>query len=228
MTQAYYLTSGERVPSVTTVLGMLDKGGLLKWYADRGWDAANAERDRAAKFGTSVHKTCERIAKGEQTYRQTGELDVQDDERPFAERFLGWLQDHVSKVLYCERVVISETHRYGGTLDLAAVVDGVPTLVDLKTSKATDEPHLEWRGQTAAYAFGLYETTGVLCQRRLVVQLPSNKPGELLLHWLPENAMRRDFEAFLACLQLYRWRQEAKPPVMRSAKPAPAAPRGAA
>ncbi len=206
----YHTADGQRVPGVTTVLGILDKPGLLRWYGKLGTAEAERQRDFAADLGTRTHDACESIAKG---------VDVlagcSFDILPHVEKFSEWFTTRVERVLACEVEVISEQHRYGGRLDLAAVIDGENTLIDLKTSKAYDgKPHPEWGAQVSAYASALWETSGILCTRRMVVQLPSNQPGTLTVHELPRDEMRSDFSAFLACLQLYHWRlaHNRKPP----------------
>lgn len=50
------------VPSVTTWLEAAPKGmGLMKYYADRGWEEANKHRDQKAKVGTAIHVAARRL-----------------------------------------------------------------------------------------------------------------------------------------------------------------------
>ena len=63
----YYITpNGQRLPSVTTVLGRkLDKSGLLEWRARVGEAKANEISRKATTRGTSVHKALEMYLKNE-------------------------------------------------------------------------------------------------------------------------------------------------------------------
>lgn len=82
---------------------------------------------------------------------------------------------HLKPVLV-ERVVYSRTHRYAGTLDLLARVEGVLTQVDFKTGKAVyAESHL----QAAAYSAALEEMGYLEPVAAIVVRLPKveSDPG---------------------------------------------------
>ncbi len=70
-----------------------------------------------------------------------------------------------------EQTVWSRTHRYAGTLDLVAYVDGVRTLIDFKTSKAIyAEAHL----QNVAYQVALAEMGHEPCLSGCIVRVPKN------------------------------------------------------
>ena len=58
--QRFYLTpSGEKYPSVTTVLGSLTKDGIVQWRKRVGEEEANKITRRAANRGTQLHTICE-------------------------------------------------------------------------------------------------------------------------------------------------------------------------
>lgn len=197
MTQPYYLNDGTRVPSVTTILATLNQPFLLAWYLKLGKEEADRQRDAAADLGTRTHSVCEAIVRGD------GFDGCDPDVLPHAETFAAWFSRDVSAVLACETPMVSELHRVGGTLDLAAVVS-VPTICDLKTSKDTEHPHFSWRLQVAAYAALFYEATGHFCERRLIVHLPSNAPGTIRIHELPAADLAADWQAFLGLVRVYQ------------------------
>ena len=58
------------------------------------------------------------------------------------------MRQHRVDVIAAECQVVSEIHRYGGTLDLVATIDGVPSLLDFKTGRGVYPEH---RIQLAAY-----------------------------------------------------------------------------
>ena len=56
----YYVTpSGDKYPSITTVLSILSREGIKEWRARVGEEAANAISTKAARRGTNVHYMCE-------------------------------------------------------------------------------------------------------------------------------------------------------------------------
>ena len=61
-------TNGEWVPSVTTVLNVIDKGiHFHKWLANHlDYDHACQVRDKAAQRGTDVHLICETLLEGKE------------------------------------------------------------------------------------------------------------------------------------------------------------------
>ena len=55
----YYVTpSGDKYPSITTVLSILSREGIKEWRARVGEEAANAISTKAARRGTNVHYMC--------------------------------------------------------------------------------------------------------------------------------------------------------------------------
>ncbi len=195
-----------KLPRVTAILSAaIDKPHLRAWYAKNGWDACERIKRESATYGTAVHAAVEAI--------NNGQGFEPGDERigAAAETYRRWFEASVDAVVLSEARVWSADHGFAGTLDAALILkdDPRPVLVDLKTSKACQEPHAEWRLQTIAYVIGALETHDVLCARRLIVQLPSDRPGELALHWLPMGKKaKQDWEAFRACVRLYRWLKE--------------------
>lgn len=199
-----YHLDGLRLPSVTQILGIVNEPGLNTWRGKVG----NAEADRimyaSADFGTRVHAACETLANAEHLdYLGTFEPDV----HPFAEAFNIWLSGNVREVVGVETRVASAQHGYAGSLDLCAVLmDGTAAVIDIKTSKG-NYPHPKWGAQLAAYQVALLESAGIVTTKRLIVQMPSDKPGELIVHERPITEARSDWNAFLAALTLHRWVQ---------------------
>jgi len=194
------------LPRVTSVLNTLDKPGLLKWYADRGWDEARRQLKEAADRGTAVHGLVEVFnrSNGENAGSTSREL------APFLLAYAAWFREHVAEVVAVEQTVWSVQHGYAGQFDMALRLNGSDDVVlaDLKTSKACREPHDTWRLQTSAYAIALMESAGIVCRRRIVVHLPSNRPGEIVIHELPTGAgARADWDAFRNLLEVFKWSQ---------------------
>lgn len=129
--QRRYLCDGNRLPSVTTITGILDKSNaLIPWavkLAHQGIDWREA-RDSAGERGTSTHDLIVRMmAEG-----RGGRLsELEDEHRPYGQAAARWLLDRSPKLLDAERMVC--TDQYAGRFDLLAEIDGTPTRVDFKT-----------------------------------------------------------------------------------------------
>ena len=196
----YTLPDGTKVPSVTSILDVVNKPALNAWRARVGNAKADQISRESAEFGTRVHVACEWIANGEFTYTATGELGLDDDLRPFADAFHTWLRDG-QEVIATERTVKHSRLRYAGTLDLLVkLADGRTATVDLKTGKQVSEVTPL---QLEAYRRAGHESGLPLADTRLVLHLPRDRPGHLEV--IEYNDHDRDWQAFLACLALW-WR----------------------
>lgn len=143
--------TGERLPSVTTVLKMADKSGLSQWAADKAmewavlnWhllgqrsdeDAMKAGRyrwrdvrDERAEVGTGVHE-------GVQSVHTGSDMPFLDEEQDkIMDKFHEFQFCHDVTPVYTEFTVWDPEH-YAGTADGLWLIDGVLWLIDVKTSK---------------------------------------------------------------------------------------------
>ena len=138
-TQPYFV-NGKRVPGVTTITSVYDGGksrGLMSWAAKLGLEGIDAReyRDRAATIGTVAHDICTATYLG----TEPDMLDLTPGEIGLAENsaltFFEWIGDKDFTAECVERPFTHEELRFGGCPDLYGVLDGVRTLIDLKTSK---------------------------------------------------------------------------------------------
>lgn len=142
----------ERLPSVTTILKMADKGGLAQWAADKAmeWAVVNWSllgqrsdedalkagryrwkdvRDERAEVGTGVHETVEAIHTGSDV-----RPFLDDEQDRIMERFDEFNFVHHVVPVYTEFTVWSPD-AYAGTADGLWLIDGELWLIDVKTSK---------------------------------------------------------------------------------------------
>lgn len=166
----YRTADGVKIPSVTTILGRFkESGALIKWAYRQGRDhgyleatGKDAPRDlydttqRAADIGTHVHEQCELYVKQGRDAALVHQLPPGSD-ADFAEKamsgfeaFERWLNLSRVTIVECEVGLVSEKHRFGGTLDfIGQYPDGRYVLGDFKTSNAVYSDYLY---QLAAYA----------------------------------------------------------------------------
>lgn len=151
--QGYKLANGDRIPSVTTVIGRFkDSSALMFWAFEQGKSGKTRlyeEAEKAADVGTLVHATVEARIKKRQAPTLEGLTPEQQDQAAssFA-AYLAWEKSTKLKLIQSEIALVSEKHRYGGTLDGVGIVNKQRCLFDLKTSGAVYTDHLI---QLAAY-----------------------------------------------------------------------------
>lgn len=145
----------EFYPSVSTVLGTVQVGDTFgAWKEEQssrlGVEGARLDLMLRAEYGTTVHRLCEAYSKGEtvEWLDDSGKPRYTDFEWQRFIRFTQWIEAHEVEILATEMTVFSHEHRYAGTCDMLARVDGVTYLIDLKTSKYVGDHHLL---QGAAY-----------------------------------------------------------------------------
>ena len=115
--------------------------------------------------------------------------------------FDDWAREHTVKPLRVEQMVWSRTHRYAGTLDLLAEVDGRVALVDFKTSKAIyAEAHL----QNAAYQVALAEMGHERAEVGYIVRVPKleTDPAFEVAEVAPVAEL---FPVFQSVLAVWQW-----------------------
>lgn len=167
----YHTADGERVPSVTTVLSRFkESGALIHWAAGQAAEyvAKNVPenptreqivklceqakneyrnvRDIAADAGTMAHEAVEHWIKGEPITFEGPPTITEKASKAFG-AFLEWADQTQLKVTHTEMPLVSNLHRFGGTLD-AMLVRGKRSLGDWKSSNAV---YAEYLCQVAAY-----------------------------------------------------------------------------
>lgn len=148
----YKLSDGTRAPGTTTITGMLDKPQLVAWANRLGLEGIDSAqyRDSMAGIGTLTHAMALADLSGQPlsedlTEYSPKEIDLAENA---VIKFLDWRKAHDVKPILLETPLVSEEHRYGGTIDCYCLLDGVPTLADFKTGKAI---YSEMVFQLAAY-----------------------------------------------------------------------------
>ena len=157
----FYLTPTGTYPSITTVLGVRKekKAGLQAWRNRVGNDVANHIMRTAASRGTAVHHMCEDFLNNK---------DVVKEEQSF----LPWclfsqlkptLEKSINNIYAQECGLWSEKYRVAGRVDCIAEWNGVPSIIDFKTSRSErkDDYNFEYYMQASAYAEMFEERTGI-------------------------------------------------------------------
>lgn len=128
----YVLPSGEKFRSVTTVLSdALDKTALLEWRKKVGEEEAQKISTQAARRGTAVHSIAERYVLNEENFIGNAMPSGIDSFNSI--KVL--LDEHVDNILGVEIPLYSRVLKTAGRCDLIAEFDGVPAVIDFKTSR---------------------------------------------------------------------------------------------
>jgi hypothetical protein len=197
----YWLLDDKKVPltAVSSVLGVLDKPGLLHWVrtvtlkGEDFWDV----RDEASTRGTSVHNAAEVLAN---TGTPPSLSDFPETDRGYVQALASWWLDARPDVIATEVIVASLEHRFAGRFDLLCTINGRRCLCDFKTSKKI-YPR-EMFAQLEAYEGASVECGYPPTDDRLIVRL-----GEDGTHEVAEScASYGDFlaikAAFDACKRI--------------------------
>jgi len=137
-----YEIDGVWFPRVTSITGLYGGSSFLKKADPLG---TRFGFQQAAIWGTTIHELVEKILKNE-------EVEIHADVAVSIETFCQWKDEYPFEVVDpandIEKRVVDVEQGYAGTIDIIAKIDGVVSVVDLKTSTTFSK---EYGLQTAAY-----------------------------------------------------------------------------
>ena len=154
----YVLEDGTRLPSVTTVLGAMNKADILAWRKRVGEEEANKISKKASSRGTNVHSICEQYLNNNADYMKK----IMPDALEMFQSIKPLLDENVSDIWYQECALFSKKLGMAGRVDLIAHWNGKLSVIDFKTSKRikTRDKILSYFWQETAYALMLEEMIG--------------------------------------------------------------------
>jgi len=167
----YYVTpEGEKLPSVTTVLGAMKKAEIMAWRKRVGEEAANAISRKAAGRGTNVHTLCERYLNNEKLG------NIMPDAKEMFTDLVPYL-DNIDNIWYQEQALWSHQLGLAGRVDCIAEYEGKLSVIDFKTSKRikTKENIQDYFWQTCAYALMTEELTGIPVNDLVIIMAVDNE-----------------------------------------------------
>ena len=214
----YYSVEGEYAPSVTTILDSIAKPALIPWAANEGAkffishihdnmkveDMAKGIRSAyrtssgsALNIGMEVHKWCEeailwKLGKGEAPL-----TPERTESKNAINAFREWTKVNDVEWLTVEEKVYHRGHKYAGTVDATAVINGEYCVIDFKTSGAI---YSAYHLQCAAYAKAIEDMRGKEVDKAYVLRF-DKKTGEFEAGSSME--IMDNFIAFLGFLEGY-------------------------
>lgn len=170
--QRLYITPGGNFPSVTTILSILNDGGIERWKQRVGEEEANRIVTEAVNRGNSLHDLSEAYLNNQLTrdkIKGTGRVLFNRNKKHL---------DKIELVIATEVPLYSERYKYAGRVDGIVMMDGELCILDHKNSRNPIDLNLHWNRkklysyqvQCAAYAIALEEMKGLKAtQGRLIV-----------------------------------------------------------
>lgn len=156
----YILPDGSKFRSVTTVISeKKDKKHLNEWKARVGEEEAKKIITQASRRGTAVHSIAEKYVLNEENYAKGAMPSGLDS-------FLSlkkYLDKHVNNIYGIELPLHSKALRTAGRCDLIAEFDGVPSIIDFKTSRKLKREDwiMDYFVQTTCYSMMFERMYGI-------------------------------------------------------------------
>lgn len=194
----YYNINGKEYPSVTTILSVIAKPGLMAWRTKLDKKESDKITEEATDIGKQVHKALEYVVKGKAVPR-----DLWNDITKRAiEDFILWCRKNGFKADAGELTVYSDCYGYAGTLDCVGKIKDEIIIIDFKTSKKIyKEAYL----QICAYADAYCELTGKFPTQLYIMRFSKTKKGKFEVIKLAEEERIKCFDLFENALNLWHY-----------------------
>jgi len=179
-----YFLDDRRLESVTEIL---ERSGIADY---------RFSNEEAMLRGTYVHTATEMIDRGTLDWETLDPIL-----RPYCEAYQRFIEDKRPEILTSEKPMWHPAHFYAGTPDRVALMDGIVSLIDLKTGI----PNRATAIQIAAYRELIRMNDGIVCRKSFSLHLRDD--GTYRLDALPGGV--HEYNIFLAALTVVRWKKEA-------------------
>lgn len=163
--RVYETPTGQRYPSVTTILKQHNQQQIEQWRNRVGHQHADAVMHKASSRGTKVHKHCEDYCNN---------ILVEQKNQQSYNNFLQIkkiLDLHVDNIVAVEAPLYSHYLRAAGTADLIAQFDHKLSIIDFKTSTKPKKKHWidHYFMQGAAYCTMFEELTSIPINQIVII-----------------------------------------------------------
>lgn len=173
----YKNNDNKEIPSVTTILKILNKPALIKWANYLGYkrQSVDAVLEDTSYIGTTVHCALTAFLQNKQFILINGRSCGKTLLKSYLNSFFDWYKKHEIKTEFMEKKFISE--KFGGTIDFYGKIDSKYTILDFKTSKSI---YSSMFLQLAAYCIML-EEHGHKVEQVILLGVNENKYNEKIL-----------------------------------------------
>jgi CRISPR/Cas system-associated exonuclease Cas4 (RecB family) len=197
-------------PSVTQILGVLRKVGLEFWFKYNTAKFCDEESKRGLEIGTQIHEAI-------QSHIEEREVRVEtqygEEVMTALKAFMQFKKDRPDIVLKkSELTLTSEKHKFNGTMDCLAEINGTLIMADWKTGKNRKErtkPDIydEHLYQVSAYVMAYNEQEKADIKRAFILAIAKNDVSYNYkeLNW--QQIQDCFNEVFLPCLKIYNYQK---------------------
>ena len=154
--RVYNTPTGKQYPSITRVTGMLTEDSIKQWRSRVGNEEANKISTKAANRGTRIHTLCENFLQGKPVEPDMFDVEFWNEFKPYV--------DKIDNIHALESKLYSDKLQVAGTVDCIGDYEGVPNIIDFKTSgKPKDINNIQhYFLQATAYSVMFEELTGII------------------------------------------------------------------
>ena len=177
--RTYSTPDGKSYPSITTVLSILNEHIIQAWRDRVGEEEANRISGKASNRGTRVHSIVEKYLNNEDTTKALPHI------RQSLENLKPVLDDNIGTIFGLEVPLYSNHLGVAGRCDCIAQYNGVPSIIDFKTSryKKKKEKISNYFAQGAAYSIMWEERTGMVVPNIVIIMdVDHEKPSVFVEH----------------------------------------------
>lgn len=200
----YKNSKGEKIPSVTTVLSLINKPALMIWHNKMGLEGINTTNyvSELAKIGSLAHRIIEcKNCNIDFSFDENYSDEQLEQAKICTKKYFEWesYQDEFRPIKN-ELKLVSEKFQYAGTIDCLAQLNGKLTLIDYKTCNAIWDSH---RQQVAAY-YELLKENRYDVEQVVILRIGRNEEEDYF-EYVPvsEKQLKQGFKVFKAALKLY-------------------------
>lgn len=131
----YKNSNNIEIPSVTTILKILNKPALQKWANSLGFKRQKLDDvlKESASLGTLFHAGVESYLQGLYFISCPRHYEEEYKLKLYLNNFIEWKKNNQLEPIFMEKEMTSE--KYGGTVDFYGIFNGKKTVLDFKTSK---------------------------------------------------------------------------------------------
>lgn len=172
-----YEYEGTLLPSITTVLGWSKREIIQEWREKIGDKEADRIMNLAGATGTDVHNLIEKYLSNTPNLYRGIFPDIKSSFLTIKS-----IVDRIDNIRHLEQPLFSTTLGVAGTVDCIADFDGVPSIIDFKTSmKIKDESIIQsYFQQETAYSLMYEELTGNVFEKIVTIMSIDHENTALL------------------------------------------------
>ena len=163
--RTYTTPDGKRYPSITTILNILSEDAIRAWKKRIGIEQAEIVSGKAIRRGTKVHSAVEKYLNNEDTKGFLPHI------RQSLDNLRSVLDESIGNIFGLEVPLFSHHLQVAGRCDCIAQFNGVPSIIDFKTSRyiKKKENISSSFAQGAAYSIMLEERAGLIAPNIVII-----------------------------------------------------------